>query len=113
MDKNKTGEKRENVVDKILSYVDGDTKVVLADRLLDKKIISILKDDELMSSVEAFFDNSLNISETSRNAFMHRNTLLYRLEKIHKLTGLNLRDLNDAVSFMFYKSIYEKTKNIR
>ena len=45
-----------------------------------------------------FFENSLNVSETSRKLFVHRNTLVYRLEKIKKLTGLDLREFDDASS---------------
>ena len=106
-------DKKVNMAEKILSLIDGDSKVVLADKLLSKSVVSILKDNELMDTIDAFFQNNLNISETSRNAFMHRNTLLYRIEKIHKVTGLNLRNLNDAVEFMFLKSIYNNTKNVR
>ena len=46
-----------------------------------------------------FFENSLNVSETSRQLFIHRNTLVYRLEKIRKLTGLDLREFDDAIVF--------------
>ena len=46
-----------------------------------------------------FLQNSLNVSETSRNLFMHRNTLMYRLDKIERMTGLNLRKFSDAVTF--------------
>ena len=46
-----------------------------------------------------FFENNLNVSETSRGLFVHRNTLVYRLEKIKKLTGLDLREFDDAIVF--------------
>ena len=46
-----------------------------------------------------FFENNLNVSETSRKLFVHRNTLVYRLEKIKKLTGLDLREFDDAIIF--------------
>ena len=76
-------------------------------------MIDVFKDVELRQSIDAFFANNLNISETSRNAFMHRNTLLYRIDKIQKLTGLNIRNFNDAVMLLHLEQIYEKTKNIR
>ena len=46
-----------------------------------------------------FFENNLNVSETSRKLFVHRNTLVYRLEKIKKMTGLDLREFEDAIVF--------------
>jgi carbohydrate diacid regulator len=56
-------------------------------------------DKETLDTILCFFDNSLNISETSRKLFVHRNTLVYRLEKIKKLTGLDLRAFDHAVVF--------------
>jgi carbohydrate diacid regulator len=56
-------------------------------------------DRETLDTILSFFDNSLNISETSRKLFVHRNTLVYRLEKIKKLTGLDLREFDQAVVF--------------
>jgi carbohydrate diacid regulator len=56
-------------------------------------------DKETLDTILAFFENSLNISETSRKLFVHRNTLVYRLEKIKKLTGLDLREFDQAVVF--------------
>ena len=73
----------------------------------------ILNDEELMSTIFSFFENSLNTSVTSAKTFMHRNTLIYRIEKIEKITGLNIRNLNDAASFMFIKAIYDSTQTVR
>ncbi len=56
-------------------------------------------DAETLDTVKAFFENNLNVSETSRKLFVHRNTLVYRLEKIRKLTGLDLREFDHAVTF--------------
>ena len=113
METSNTNNRKENILDNYLLIADSDTKIILADKFLNKKIISVFKDQDLIESAEAFFDNNLNISETSRNTFMHRNTLIYRIEKIERITGLNIRNLNDAVSFMFMKAIYDKTKNVR
>ena len=52
-----------------------------------------------MGIITEFFENNLNISETSRKLFVHRNTLVYRLEKIKKITGLDLREFDDAIVF--------------
>ena len=56
-------------------------------------------DRETLMTVQAFFENNLNVSETSRKLFVHRNTLVYRLEKIRKVTGLDLREFEHAVTF--------------
>lgn len=56
-------------------------------------------DRETLMTVQSFFENNLNVSETSRKLFVHRNTLVYRLEKIKKLTGLDLREFDHAVTF--------------
>ncbi|MGI5888724.1 MAG: PucR family transcriptional regulator [Oscillospiraceae bacterium] len=56
-------------------------------------------DDETLFTIQRFFENNLNVSETSRGLFVHRNTLVYRIEKIQKLTGLNLRNFDDAIVF--------------
>ena len=56
-------------------------------------------DDEELVTVYAFFDNNLNISETARKLFIHRNTLVYRLEKIQRKTGLDVRVFEDALIF--------------
>ncbi|MBR4868286.1 MAG: helix-turn-helix domain-containing protein [Clostridia bacterium] len=56
-------------------------------------------DYETLFTIQRFFDNNLNVSETSRKLFVHRNTLVYRLEKIKKLTGLDLREFEHAIVF--------------
>jgi carbohydrate diacid regulator len=56
-------------------------------------------DQETLFTINKFFENNLNVSETSRKLFVHRNTLVYRLEKIKKLTGLDLREFDDAIIF--------------
>ena len=110
---NKKSTKKCDFMEKVYKYLNGDHKVEIADAFLTKNMIDVFKDVELRQSIDAFFANNLNISETSRNAFMHRNTLLYRIDKIQKLTGLNIRNFNDAVMLLHLEQIYEKTKNIR
>jgi len=56
-------------------------------------------DQETLFTIDKFFENSLNVSETSRKLFVHRNTLVYRLEKIKKITGLDLREFDHAIIF--------------
>ncbi len=56
-------------------------------------------DHETLMTIQAFFENNLNVSETSRKLFVHRNTLVYRLDKIKKVTGLDLREFEHAITF--------------
>ena len=56
-------------------------------------------DDETLATINKFFENSLNVSETSRQLYIHRNTLVYRLDKLQKSTGLDLRIFEDAITF--------------
>jgi len=69
-------------------------------------------DHETLFTIQKFFENNLNVSETSRKLFVHRNTLVYRLDKIKKLTGLDLREFESAIVFkvalMVHKYLEEK-----
>ncbi len=56
-------------------------------------------DEETITTINKFFENSLNVSETSRQLYIHRNTLVYRLDKLQKTTGLDLRVFEDAITF--------------
>ena len=92
-------------IDKEISYeyyVDEreniDTKIYL-ETLLDSGAREIFSDEEMLNTAEEFLENNLNVSETSRKLYLHRNTLPYRLDKIEKATGLNIRKFSDAVTF--------------
>ena len=65
-------------------------------------------DIELHSAAQCFFENNLNVSETARKLFVHRNTLIYRLERIRTLTGFDLREFDQAVNF---KTIFMAKKH--
>ena len=56
-------------------------------------------DEESMVTIQKFFDNNLNISETARQLYVHRNTLVYRLERLEKIIGLDIRKFEDAMTF--------------
>ena len=56
-------------------------------------------DEETLVTINRFFDNNLNVSETSRQLYIHRNTLVYRLDKLQKMTGLDIRIFEDAITF--------------
>lgn len=75
--------------------------------LMDEGTKEIFEDEEMVTTAEEFLRCSLNVSETSRNLYMHRNTLLYRLDKIQKATGLNIRAFPDAVSFRVLTILYK------
>lgn len=78
----------------------------------NKVVEGLLSDDELVKTAKLFFDNNLNISTASKVGFMHRNTLIYRLDKIKKLIGLDIRNFNDAVVFENMLLCYEKYKKV-
>lgn len=56
-------------------------------------------DEETIVTINKFFENNLNVSETSRQLYIHRNTLVYRLDKLQKMTNLDLRTFEDAITF--------------
>ena len=69
-----------------------------------KKVLS----DEMIATIEKFFENSLNLSETARQLFIHRNTLVYRLDKIQRIMGLDLRNFHDAVTFKIMMMLMDR-----
>ncbi len=78
--------------------------------ITDEHCKEVFDDEEMLDTAEAFLQSSLNVSETSRNLYMHRNTLLYRLDKIEKATGLNIRQFSDAVSFRVLTVLHKLLK---
>ena len=62
-------------------------------------------DHETLFTIQKFFENNLNVSETSRKLFVHRNTLVYRLDKVQKATGLDLRAFDDAITFKMLRML--------
>lgn len=73
-------------------------------------------DEETLITINRFFENNLNISETARQLFLHRNTLNYRLDKIEKITGLDVKNFEDAMTFKIalmvarYKTVIDEQK---
>lgn len=76
-----------------------------------EKIPDILDDEEAMSTINKFFENNLNISETARQLYVHRNTLVYRLERIQKAIGLDIRTFDDAMTFRIAVMVIAHIKN--
>ncbi len=69
-------------------------------------------DEETLGTVNLFFENNLNISETARKLYVHRNTLVYRLEKIQKTTGLDVRVFDDALTFKIALMVTKHMKSV-
>ncbi len=99
---------REFILVKMLEDVSEHKLAEYLSDLTDENFREILEDEEMLSTAEEFLRSNLNVSETSRNLYMHRNTLLYRLDKIEKATGLNIRAFSDAVSFRVLTLIYQR-----
>lgn len=74
-------------------------------------INAVLNDEELIVTALRFFENDLNITETARKLYVHRNTLIYRLNKIHKLTYYDLRKFEDALNFSIGLYLHNVMKN--
>ena len=101
---------REFILVKMLESVPESKLVEYLAELSDKNVKEIFDDAEMLNTAETFLQSSLNVSETSRNMYMHRNTLLYRLDKIEKATGLNIRAFPDAVSFRVLTILHKLLK---
>ncbi|MBQ7643008.1 MAG: helix-turn-helix domain-containing protein, partial [Clostridia bacterium] len=90
---------KEYVLIKLLEEVPKYKLQELLDILLEPDAKSLLSDEDMVKTAEEFLGTNLNVSETSRNLFMHRNTLMYRLDKIARTTGLDVRKFQDAATF--------------
>ncbi len=71
-----------------------------------KKFAKIFEDEGMMQTAEAFLESGMNVSETARILYMHRNTLIYRLGMIKRRTGLDLRNFKMAVTFKILHCLY-------
>ena len=69
-------------------------------------------DEETIVTINKFFENNLNVSETSRQLYIHRNTLVYRLDKLQKMTNLDLRTFEDAITFKMALMVVKYMKYI-
>lgn len=91
-----------------MSLCDMFIKEVFGDRIPE-----ILEDEESMSTINKFFENNLNISETARQLYVHRNTLVYRLERIEKIIGLDIRKFDDAMTFRIAVMVLAHVKDTK
>ncbi len=69
-------------------------------------------DEETLNTINKFFENNLNVSETSRQLFVHRNTLVYRIEKLEKSCGLDVRKFDDALTFKIAMMVISYMKSL-
>lgn len=74
----------------------------------NKILVKLLENDSINSSVNAFIQGNLNLSMASHKSFVHRNTLIYRITKIRRLIGLDLREFEDCVIYLNVKLVYDK-----
>lgn len=101
---------RECILIKMIEDVPETKLAEYLSQITDERFKEVFEDEEMLETAEAFLQSSLNMSETSRNLYMHRNTLLYRLDKIEKATGLNIRLFSDAVSFRVLTVLHKLLK---
>ena len=97
---------REFVLLKMLEEWPENKLAAYFDELTDEHFGEVLEDEELLETAEEFLNCNLNVSEAARRLYLHRNTMIYRLDKIEKATGLNIRSFHDAVSFRILTLIY-------
>lgn len=77
----------------------------------NKHILSIVTNDELVQTAQVFLSNNLNITLASKKGYMHRNTLIYRIDKIKRVIGLDIRIFEEAVVFDNLVMFYDLVKN--
>ena len=106
------GQEDISIISSILNNFSGDQCFVLAGKYLTKDIINVFKDDDFKECIDVLIKTNLNVNEASKQLFMHRNTLLNRIEKIESMTGLNLKKFEDAVTLLVLENLYEKTKDL-
>ncbi|MBD5632471.1 MAG: PucR family transcriptional regulator [Clostridia bacterium] len=71
-----------------------------------KRFAKIFEDASMMLTIDTFLDSGMNVSETARKLYMHRNTLMYRLASVRRKTGLDIRNFDMAVTFKLLHSLY-------
>ena len=84
--------------ERVLSEIDPEKAAAYAGLLFNRRTARLF-DDEMLETIETFMKKDLNLSDTARQMYIHRNTLVYRLDKVQRVTGLDLRRFDDAVTF--------------
>jgi len=102
---------RKMLLERFLVDIPEDTSANFHHMMFNRKTARLFN-DEMIHTIEKFFENSLNLSETARQLYIHRNTLVYRLDKVQRIIGLDLRAFDDAVTFKLMM-LLGKTANDR
>ena len=89
---------RKLLLERFLADVPADMRAHYNQMMFNRKTARLFN-EEMIHTIEKFFENSLNLSETARQIYIHRNTLVYRLDKVQRMIGLDLRAFDDAVTF--------------
>ncbi|MGN0815058.1 MAG: PucR family transcriptional regulator [Candidatus Coproplasma sp.] len=101
---------RKNGKNLSLNKVVGELTKAQREKLLEgyelKDFVKIFEDADMMNTLDCLFKSDLNVSRASRALYMHRNTLIYRLNKISEQTGLDPREFSDAVTFIILHKLY-------
>ena len=97
---------RRLMLERFLMNVPREESMLYHSLLFNRKTAKLFN-EEMLQTIEMFFRKDLNLSDTARQLFIHRNTLVYRLDKVQRQTGLDLRHFDDAVTF---KILYELKK---
>lgn len=101
---------KEYLLIKMLEDIPENRKREYMRELIGDEGMELFDDEEMTGTAEEFLSDNLNVSETSRKLYMHRNTLMYRLDKIERLTGLNIRKFSDAVAFRMLTIMHKLLK---
>lgn len=98
---------KEYILHKIMEELPPSKLAQYFNMLADGDARTIFTDPDMLATAEEFLENNLNVSETARKLYMHRNTLTYRLDKIERATGLNIRNFSDAVTFRLTNLLFK------
>ncbi|WP_149095395.1 PucR family transcriptional regulator [Paenibacillus terrae] len=95
-------------LERLLNRIPKEQRVQFLEQVMRSSVI--LEDTETMATLDIFFQLDCNVSETAKRLYVHRNTLIYRLDKIKQETGLDVRTFNDAVLVKLFLLLYKVTK---
>lgn len=97
------------LIDAVVTKVPLKDILNLKNNLINDSFKQLMQDPDMVNCIDEFFKYNLNVAETSRNSYLHRNTLEYRIRRICQLTGLNLKNFDDAVCFKILMQVYRLT----
>lgn len=101
-----------NLLNSALAYVlKNKPEIVFSATSDDKSLTRVFSDEALVKSCMSLFENNLNVSLAAQKLYMHRNTLIYRIKKVERLTGLNVTQFSDAVDFIILYKAYAKRQS--